>query len=211
MNQPSVKIKICGLTNLSDAQLAVSLGADALGFIVFADSPRQISLKQATHICQQLPPFVTKVALVVNADKSSIEHIILSHCFNLIQFHGNESALFCQQFQFPYIRCLRLKPNSDILLMAQPYLSSAKAILLDKWHETAYGGQGELIENAQLGKIDMPLPMILAGGLNAQNVRERISHYSPYAVDVSSGVEQSVGKKSAVKMQAFIQNVQTPQ
>lgn len=201
-----MKVKICGITNLEDALLAVEYQADAIGFILHAESPRTISLNDAVKISKKLPPNITSVALVANAPKETVQQVIDSQCFNLIQFHGDESAEFCQQFNFPFIRCLRVKPAESITEQSANYIhaSNIQGFLIDKWHSNAYGGQGELVEHEELDRIQLPHPLILAGGLNPKNIISRIKLIMPDAVDVSSGVESETGKKCPKKLALFI-------
>ena len=201
------KIKICGITNLADAIAAVEAGADALGFVFYQKSPRYIHPVQAQQIIQQLPPFIQCVGLFVNYSQLQIEKIINQVDINLIQYHGDEPPEFCESIRFPYIKAVRVQQTEDIL-QAQENYSQAKAILLDAYKKGIYGGTGEtFLWNLIPAKPKLCKPIILAGGLNGTNIAEAIKTVSPYAVDVSGGVEVSKGIKDHQKITMFCQFV----
>lgn len=196
------RVKICGITSLDDALVAIASGADALGFVFYPPSPRYISPESAAVICQQLPPFITKVALFVNEDTQAVESITSKVSIDLIQFHGDESAEYCQQFCLPYIKAVRVESAASVRFALSEYQTSS-ALLLDTYKKGVPGGTGETFD-WQLVPGDAHKPIILAGGLNGHNVAEAIATNSVYAVDVSGGVEQSPGIKSASKIHDFI-------
>ena len=200
------KIKICGITTLEDALFAIACGADALGFVFYPQSPRFITLEAAAKIIEKLPPFVTICGLFVNATASEVNKAISTR-ISLLQFHGNETPDFCQQFDFPYIRAIQAQ-NEQILALAQKHYSQARALLVDSYDPKLYGGSGQgfdwlMIPNELRHKI------ILAGGLNPANVCKAIEQIQPFAVDVSSGVESQKGIKSHSKIKAFCTAVHT--
>jgi len=199
------RVKICGITQLEDAYAAIAAGADALGFVFYEPSPRNISPKKAAELIRQLPAFVTTTALFVNATQALIDRIVLETRIDLLQFHGDESPEFCNQFQRPYIKALRMKPNMDLVSEAKAY-ATAQAILLDAYQPGIPGGTGEVFDWDRIPN-DHPAPIILAGGLTADNVASAVSSVAPYAVDVSGGVEKSKGIKDAEKVEKFINEV----
>lgn len=196
------RIKICGITRTEDARLAVASGADAIGLVFYAKSPRAVTADQAARIVAQIPPFVTVVALFVNELAGEITRILNTVRPDLLQFHGDESADFCQQFERPWIKALRVRPDIDVGAACQQY-RQARGVLLDSWQEGVPGGTGKTFD-WQLARGTLPLPIVLAGGLRADNVGDAITGLRPAAVDVSGGVEQSPGIKDAVKIEQFI-------
>ncbi|MDX1914229.1 MAG: phosphoribosylanthranilate isomerase [Methylophilus sp.] len=200
-----VRAKICGITRVQDALEAVKLGADAIGLVFYSASPRNISLSAAADVVQALPPYVSKVGLFVNASKDEIQRVLSAVHLDIIQFHGDESPQFCDQINMPYYKAIRVKDDTNLLQYAQLY-QNAKALLLDTYSDTAMGGTGQVF-NWDLIPAGLEKPVILAGGLTAENVRLAIEKVRPYAVDVSGGVEQDKGIKDAQKMAAFMQEV----
>lgn len=196
------RTKICGITRAEDALAAVGSGADAIGLVFYAGSPRAVSVDQAKQISAVVPPFVSIVALFVDEPAENIRRIIDSVPVDLIQFHGDEPAEFCQQFARPWIKALRVKPGVDIASTCRAY-PSARAVLLDSWQEGLPGGTGKTFD-WQLARGEMSLPVILAGGLNETNVGAAIGSLRPAAVDVSGGVEQQPGVKDSGKISRFI-------
>jgi phosphoribosylanthranilate isomerase len=196
------RIKICGITSVEDAQLAVASGADAIGLVFYAPSPRAVSVEQAAIIADSVPPFVTVVALFVDELVEEINRILASVAINLIQFHGEETPEFCRQFSRPWVKALRVKPGMDIAAACNAY-AGARGILLDSWQEGVPGGTGKTFD-WHLASGGLPLPIVLAGGLNDENVGAAIAQLRPDAVDVSGGVEQSPGVKDAGKISNFI-------
>ena len=206
-----MRVKICGITNADDIAAAVMAGADALGFVFYPPSKRSISIEQAESLVAAVPPFVQTVALFVNAEKAFIEQLLASANFQLLQFHGEETADFCAQFDRPYIKSIPVKPDSSadsLAAMMQQY-DSAQGFLLDTFKQDMPGGTGESFDWQLVPKSAKPL--ILAGGLNPSNVAEAIQQSQPYAVDVSGGVEQYPGKKSKDKLKAFIEQAKSTQ
>ncbi|MFK5985831.1 MAG: phosphoribosylanthranilate isomerase [Pseudomonadota bacterium] len=198
------RTKICGITNIEDGLFAIDCGADALGFVFYPPSPRNISVQDAAEIIKQLPPFVTMVGLFVDESRDVIEQTINQTQIDLLQFHGNEDEAFCQQFSFPYIKAIRMKDGLDIQQLIEDY-SSARAILLDSYVAGIPGGTGEAF-NWELIPAQTSKAIILAGGLTPENVAEAINIVKPFAVDVSGGVEKSKGIKDHKKIQDFIKS-----
>lgn len=199
------RIKICGITRVEDALAAARSGADAIGLIFYERSPRYVSLAQAKQLAEALPPFVTVVGLFVNAKASFVREVLASVPLDMLQFHGDEPAEFCAQFAKPYLKAIRVKAGVDLLQCASDF-RSAKGLLLDAHVEGIAGGTGATFDWALIPK-QLPLPVILSGGLNVGNVVAAIKQVRPYAVDVSSGVEASKGIKDAAKIAAFINEV----
>ena len=200
------RIKICGITRLEDAKASVRAGCDALGFVFYKESPRYIALDAFKVIVKELPPFVTKTGLFVNADPAEIEEAIQSGLVNVLQFHGDETPDFCRQFNFPYIKAVAVSSSVDLIQYAKDF-HDAEALLLDAYHEHLKGGTGQTFD-WNLIPQSLSKPIVLAGGLNVDNVKEAIKKVKPYAVDVSGGVEESKGIKNSLKIQAFIKETQ---
>lgn len=196
------RVKICGITNLEDALMACRHGADALGFVFYEKSPRYVSSEVANSIVSQLPPFVTPVALFVDADEALINSVISSSSRWVIQFHGSESESECFSYQRPYMKALRVQKGDDVAALVNQY-PSASAMLLDAYKAGVPGGTGEVFDWSLIPD-GLSKPIILAGGLTPSNVAQAIKQVKPYAVDVSGGVELSKGIKSEPKVQEFI-------
>lgn len=199
------RIKICGLTRSEDVQSASACGADALGFVFFANSPRYTPPPLAAELMRIVPPFVSTIGLFVNPDATLVYDVLKTLPLDTLQFHGDESPEFCRQFKRPYLKAIRVKPGVDLLQCARHY-HDAQGLLLDAFVEGTHGGTGATFD-WQLIPADLPLPVILSGGLHAGNVAEAIRRVRPSAVDVSSGVEESKGIKSSAKIAAFIHEV----
>ena len=199
------RVKICGITNLDDALSAVKAGCDALGFVFYAKSPRAVTPEQAAEIISNVPAFVTSVALFVNESSEVVNQVIAKTDIDLLQFHGDESAEFCASFSRPYIKALRMKPELDLTSQFETYASS-QGILLDAYTPGIPGGTGEMFDWSRIPS-DLAAHIILAGGLSAANVASAIAEVSPYAVDVSGGVEASKGIKDSNKMIDFMNEV----
>ena len=199
------KVKICGFTEAENARQAAIAGVDAIGLVFYNKSPRNIDILRAQEIIEALPPFVNRVGLFVNANPSFVDEVLCEVSLDTLQFHGDESPLDCSQYQMPFIKSLRVKPETNVLQVADEF-SSASAILLDSFNPSAYGGTGEAFDWS-LACVDISLPIILAGGLNETNVSVAISQVKPYAVDASSGVESAPGVKDIDKIVAFIRNI----
>ena len=198
----AVRVKICGITRIEDALAAAAAGADAIGLVFYAKSPRAVDIEQARAILAALPPFVTSVGLFVDAERSELERILASVPLDLLQFHGDESVQQCEAFGRPYIKALRVKAGDDIAAQVARY-PSAQGILLDAYVEGVPGGTGEAFDWSLIPQTLSKL-LILAGGLRPDNVAEAVSRVRPYAVDVSGGVEASKGVKDVEKVGAFI-------
>ena len=200
-----VRVKICGITSVQDALIAVKHGADAIGLVFYAPSSRNVSIAQAQEIARQIPAFVSVVGLFVNAEASFVNKVISQVKINLLQFHGDETPEACSQFSLPFIKAIRVKPDTNLIQYAIDF-SAAKALLLDTYTEGLMGGTGHVFDWDLIPK-QMAQPVILAGGLTADNVAQAIQKVQPYAVDVSGGVEMSKGIKDADKIAAFMQQV----
>lgn len=200
-----MRVKICGITNLSDALLAVESGADALGFIFVPGSPRHITAKQAYDIMLNLPPFVITVGVFADMDAQALQAILQALPLQVLQFHGKETEAECLRYEKPYIKTLHIKPDSDIHRLAAAY-PRASAFLLDTYHPQRLGGSGLAFDWQRVpAKLDKPI--ILAGGLTPENVGQAIHAVKPYAVDVCSGVEAQPGTKDPIKLNAFFNAV----
>lgn len=199
----AVRVKICGITSVADALVAVEQGADALGLVFYPPSSRNVGVDTAKTIVAALPPFVQSVALFVNPSKDDVQAVLEAMPIDLIQFHGNETAEFCQQFQRPYIKAFAMRDDLD-LDQAMAEHPQARGFLLDAYHPEKPGGTGEKFDWSRFPK-NTNKAMVLAGGLTAENVAEAIAQCAPYAVDVSGGVEAALGKKSVEKIIHFIQ------
>jgi phosphoribosylanthranilate isomerase len=198
-------VKICGITRVEDALVAANSGAHAIGLIFYTGSPRLVSRKVAREVVDALPAFVTSVALFVDARQSEIEGVIADVKPELLQFHGNEAPEFCASFGLPYIKAAKVRAGLDLLQYARRY-RSAKGLLLDADVDGSHGGTGSTFDWALIPD-QLPLPVILAGGLQQDNVADAIRRVRPWAVDVSSGVEAAKGIKDAAKIAAFIRGV----
>ena len=199
------RIKICGITRAEDALAAARSGADAIGLVFYQRSPRHVSVAQAEQLAEALPPFVTVVGLFVNAEAAFVREVLASVPLDMLQFHGDETPEYCEQFDRPYLKAIRVKAGVDLLQCASDF-RSAKGLLLDAHVEGIPGGTGTAFDWALIPK-QLPLPVILSGGLDAENVAAAIKQVQPYAVDVSSGVEAGKGIKDAAKVAAFINEV----
>jgi len=196
------RTKICGITNVEDALCAVDAGADAIGLVFYDLSPRCVEIEQAAKIQKALPPFVTTVALFVNPELDLVESVIEQVKIDVLQFHGDETPAFCEQFSRPYFKALRMKEGIDLYAECERY-DSAQALLLDAYKPGVPGGTGETFDWARIPK-DLSKAVILAGGLEPGNVAEAIEQVQPYAVDVSGGVEAKKGFKDAEKVIQFV-------
>ncbi|MFT2099251.1 phosphoribosylanthranilate isomerase [Marinomonas sp. 2405UD66-6] len=196
------RVKICGITNIDDALMACRHGADALGFVFYEKSPRYVPPDVANAIVSQLPPFVTPVALFVDADVSIIDSVVSENSRWVIQFHGSENEVECASYNRPYMKALRVKEGDDIAALVDQY-STATAILLDAYKPGVPGGTGEQFDWSLIPE-ELSKPIVLAGGLTPENIADAVEQVSPYAVDVSGGVELSKGIKSESKVQKFI-------
>jgi len=201
---PRTRVKICGITRPEDARAAVALGADAIGLVFYAPSPRHVSVEQAWEVARVVPPFVTLTGLFVNESKLTVRRVMEAVPIQLLQFHGDEEESFCRSFHAPYIKAARVRPGLDLVKYAASY-PTAQGLLLDTYVE-GYGGGGKTFDWSLIPPR-LPLPIILSGGLDAGNVTEAVRAVRPWAVDVSSGVEAAKGIKDAEKIAAFIAGV----
>ncbi|TCV90474.1 phosphoribosylanthranilate isomerase [Sulfurirhabdus autotrophica] len=199
------RVKICGITRVQDGLFASEVGADAIGLVFYPKSPRFVTSDQADTILRNLPPFITNVGLFVNPTSEDVLDIMGHVRLDLLQFHGEESPEFCEQFGLPYLKAVRVKPGIDLVQYALAY-SNAKGLLLDAFVEGTHGGTGKSFDWSLIPD-QLSLPVVLSGGLNAANVMAAIQHVRPWAVDVSSGVEASKGIKDAAQMAAFMKGV----
>ena len=196
-----VKVKICGITNEKDALLACNAGADALGFVFYDRSPRYIDPVQAGAIIKKLPPFISTVGVFVNQDYAYVKHAGEVSGINLFQLHGDETPEFCLPFGSSVIKAFSVKDHTTITSLSEFKVS---AYLLDTFQEGIAGGTGKVFNWDLAGEAKKFGRIILAGGLNPENVKEAVRKVQPYAVDVSSGVELEPGKKDEGKVREFI-------
>lgn len=199
------RVKICGITNVSDATTAANFGADAIGLVFYSKSPRAVNIEQAQTIIQSLPPFISVVALFVDARPDYIHQVVNAVPIDILQLHGDLSDKECASFGKPYIKPIQVTPATDLTLVRNQY-PKAQALLLDTWHPTLAGGTGNVFDWG-LVPSNIDFPIILAGGLNPENVAKAINTTTPWAVDVSGGVEIEKGRKHADKIKTFIQAV----
>jgi len=198
------RIKICGLTREQDVAAAIEAGADAVGFVLWSGSPRHVTPERAAQLARGLPPFVVPVGLFVNADPALIRHASALLPTMLLQFHGDETPAQCRAAARPYLRAARMTPDLDLLDFSTRY-PDATGLLLDA-HVEGYGGGGKVFDWSLIPR-NVPLPIVLSGGLHAGNAVEGILQVRPWAVDVSSGVERSKGIKDADAIRRFCEAV----
>jgi phosphoribosylanthranilate isomerase len=203
------RVKICGITRVEDALAAARLGADAVGLVFSAKSPRAVSVIQAQAIVRALPPFIAAVGLFVDADPREIRAVVAALPLQLLQFHGNEDPEGCRGYGLPYLKALRMREGVDLAAMARPY-GDAVGILADAYVEGVAGGTGTTFDWSRI-PTGLAQPVILAGGLNPDNVAAAVRQVRPWAVDVSGGVESAPGVKDAAKIAAFIKGVNSVQ
>lgn len=196
-----VRVKICGLTREQDVINAVKAGADALGFVFTDRSKRVIGAAEAAKLVREVPAFVSRVGLFMDQEAAIIRDVLEHVPLNLLQFHGREAPDFCRQFGLPYVKALSIG-DERVLNRAEKDYADAAGLLLDSHAPGGPGGTGEVFDWSEIP--DIGLPLVLAGGLTPENVGQAVRRVRPWAVDVSSGVEEAPGLKSAAKMQAFI-------
>jgi phosphoribosylanthranilate isomerase len=199
------RVKFCGITRFDDAQLAVELGVDALGFVFYEKSPRYVAAGEAAEIIRRLPPLVCKVGLFVDAHPDEVTKILADVPIDVVQFHGEESAAECDRAGRPYIKVVRMSDGVDLAAEAARFPGAA-ALLIDAYDAETVGGTGNAFDWTRVPAM-VPKPIVLAGGLDASNVARAIATVRPYAVDVSSGIERDKGIKDPVKMSEFMQEV----
>jgi phosphoribosylanthranilate isomerase len=201
-----VRVKVCGITNYQDAEMAVALGVDALGFI-FAPSPRQITPQKAREIVRAIPPFVNMVGVFVNERPDAVRRIIRLCGLDLIQFHGDESPELCEEFMPHTIKAFRIRGRS-MLPSIIPYKGKIRAVLFDTYVEERPGGTGKTFDwdVAVKGKA-LGIPVILSGGLTPLNIGSAVSTVHPFAVDVNSGIEERPGKKDPLLMEELMEKI----
>lgn len=197
----NTRIKICGITNVEDALQAVEAGADALGFVFHAKSPRFVTPNDVQKIIAELPPFVTTVGLFVNEPIPRIRRTMTAARLDVVQLHGDEQPDDCLIEPLRVIKGLRIKDAASLEGADQYQVS---ALLLDAWCDEAYGGTGKQFDWQLAKRLTAKRPLILAGGLNPENIIDAVRQVKPYAVDVSSGVEAKPGKKDHQKVAEFI-------
>ena len=198
-----IPTKICGITNLSDAQAAAIHGASAIGFIFYEKSSRAISIEDAKFISRHLSNDISKVGVFVNHDKAFIEEAIRFVSLNIIQLHGDETPGFCNQFDVPVFKAVRIKNEASLSVMDQ---YNVAGFLLDTFSNKQYGGTGETFDWSLLNE-QIDTPIILSGGLNPDNILDAIDSVNPAAIDVNSGVELSPGKKDHQKINLLFENL----
>jgi phosphoribosylanthranilate isomerase len=199
------RIKICGITRVGDALAAAAAGTDAIGVIFYRPSPRFVDTKSAAAIVHALPPFVSAVGLFVNPTHEEVKEVLDDCPLAALQFHGEEAPEFCRRFGLPYIKAVRVRQGFDLIKYLADF-NDAAGWLLDAFHEDAYGGKGTTFDWSLIPQ-SLARPLVLSGGLNAENVADAVRRVRPWAVDVSSGVEAAKGIKDAAKIAAFIKEV----
>ncbi len=210
------RIKICGLTRLDDVQGAIAAGADAVGFVFYAKSPRYIQPEAAAKLIAQIPPFATAVGLFVNASEGEVQAVVAQTSIAMLQFHGDETVAECAAIAAavnrPFIRAIRVKPDTnpaDLLKYESDYRAASRlftGLLLDTYVDS-YGGSGKVFDWSLIPENIAPR-VVLSGGLSVQNATDAVTRVRPYAVDISSGVEHDKGIKDLAKVRAFIAAVQ---
>lgn len=198
------RIKICGLTRAQDVRAAVDGGADAIGFVFYPPSPRAVSIEHAAELVALLPPFVTSVGLFVNPAPGEVDAVLERVPLQLLQFHGDEAEAECARYGRPWIKAARMRPGVDLLELAASH-PRASGILVDAFVD-GYGGGGKTFDWTLI-PAGFARPLVLSGGLDADNVVDAVRRVRPWAVDVSSGVESAKGIKDAEKIAAFIAGV----
>jgi phosphoribosylanthranilate isomerase len=201
------RIKICGIREPEHARIAAEAGADAIGLVFWPKSPRYITPQAAAKVVAALPPFVMSVGLFVDPSEAEVRAVLKAVPLDLLQFHGDESPEFCEQFGRPYVHVVRMEAGTDLVEYAQRF-SRARALILDAHVPGQPGGTGKTFEWADIPR-GLPIPLILSGGLTAANVGRAVREVRPWAVDVSSGVEASRGVKDPRKIVEFIRSVQS--
>lgn len=205
------RIKVCGITTAEDAKKAIEIGVDAVGFIFVESSPRYVSPERAKEIITQLPPFVHYVGVFVDKDPVEVQEIIEYCGLSYVQLHGSEDAEYCRKLAYEATPCHLIKAfrvgshtRSEEFL---PYVESVKGFLLDTYVQGQEGGTGKPFDWSIVKSLELRLPVILAGGLNPENVDEAVRSVRPFAIDVNSGVEVEPGRKDLVKLRKLVRTV----
>lgn len=198
----AVRVKICGITRLEDLAAACEAGADALGFVFHAKSPRHLTIDQAAALLGAMPPFVQSVGLFVDAEPAFVEAVLKAAPLDLLQFHGSEPPSYCRSFGRPYLKAVRMREGTDLVKYCADF-DDARALLLDAYVPGVPGGTGERFDWGLI-PAGLPKPLVLSGGLNPDNVAQAVQSVRPWAVDVSSGVEAAPGIKDAARVAAFV-------
>ena len=196
-----MRVKICGITRQEDVQAAVAAGADALGFVFAPRSRRVLHPDRAADLVRRVPPFISRVGLFMDQDIEQVSRVLDRVPLSLLQFHGREDAAFCRRFGLPYVKALAMG-SAPSLALAERSFADAAGLLLDSHRSGETGGTGHTFDWADIPELGLPL--ILAGGLTPDNVRQAVRQVRPWAVDVSSGVEDAPGVKNSEKMKMFI-------
>ncbi len=204
------RVKICGITRTQDIKSVVDAGADAIGFVFFPPSPRNVSVELAQELVKQVPAYVQTVGLFVNASSDEILEVLKTVSLDVIQFHGDETPEQCQKIAKltgrRWYKAIQVKPDLDVISTIKQYQQvGASAMLLDAWHPELKGGTGHSFDWSQFPQLDIPL--ILAGGLKPENIENAIKTTKAYAVDVSGGVESAKGIKDQQLIEQFMQGV----
>ncbi|WP_297486512.1 phosphoribosylanthranilate isomerase [Ferrovum sp.] len=199
------RVKVCGLTTVEDALEVAAAGVDAVGLVFYPPSVRALGLEQAQAIRAALPPFVSVVGLFVDASRDTIERTLAAVSLDCLQFHGDETALDCVGYGVPYIKAARVHEGFDLVQFAARH-ETAQGILVDAFVPGLPGGTGQTFDWAVLPRR-LPCPLVLSGGLTAHNVGEAVRTVHPWAVDVSSGVERTPGRKDRLRVQHFLEAV----
>ncbi len=198
-------VKVCGITRIEDALAAAQAGAHAIGFVFHPSSPRYVDIPRARGIIGALPPFITTVGVFVDPEPTFVKAVLREIRLGLLQFHGDEDPIFCDGFGVPYMKGVRMRQDLDLLQYASIF-RAAQALLLDAFVPGSHGGTGQTFDWSLIPS-SLPLPVVLSGGLDADNVATAIRRVRPWAVDVSSGVEVDKGIKDAAKIAAFMRGV----
>ena len=202
------RTKICGITNIEDARIAVAAGVDALGFVLYRKSPRYVDPMIVQQIVAQLPPFILPVGVFVNEEIKIVRDLMDTCGLALAQLHGDESATYCRELRRPVLKALRLKDRSTFVALAEFQARiEVRGFVLDALSEEAYGGTGQVVDWGLARQAAQAATVILAGGLTPENVGQALRAVQPYGVDVSSGVEVTPGKKDHEKVRAFLRAV----
>ncbi len=200
------RVKICGMTDAFEVEKAVEAGVDALGFIFVKESPRAIDPEEAKEIISQLPPFVDAVGVFMNQDPEAVSELVHYCGLTVVQLHGQEPPEYCEVMPIRVVKAFQVKPDMGPEFL-EPYNEVVSAFLLDTYHKEMAGGTGETFDWSIVEKLQPSKPVILAGGLNIDNIGAAIKQVRPFAVDVNSGIEMSPGRKDPEKIEKLFQQV----